>query len=98
VCRIILTYETAAARSVVTQKRGFPAHFVIRQGQVVVPHLADALKSVLKEWLKSLKVIASTLAPWERAEREPTGAFAASAKRFLAAAEAAWKPAAARTV
>jgi hypothetical protein len=33
VCRIILTYETAAARSVVPQKRGFPAHFVIRQGQ-----------------------------------------------------------------
>ena len=24
-CRIILTYETAAARSVVAQKRGFPA-------------------------------------------------------------------------
>ena len=37
VCRIILTYETAAARSVVAQKCGFSAHFVIRQGQADPP-------------------------------------------------------------
>ena len=34
VCWIILTYETAAANSVVAQKRAFPAHFVIRQEHV----------------------------------------------------------------
>jgi hypothetical protein len=41
VCRIILTYETAAARSVVSQKRGFPAHFVIRQGLALRQGLVD---------------------------------------------------------
>ena len=44
-CRIILTYETAAARSVVPQKRGFPAHFVIRQGHlwkiIISPEFGD---------------------------------------------------------
>jgi transcriptional regulator with XRE-family HTH domain len=39
----------------------------------------------------------STLAGWERAEREPTGSFGARALRFLDAAEATCAPAAART-
>ena len=38
-----------------------------------------------------------TLARWERGEREPTGAFAAQALRFLNAAEQKWLPAAGRT-
>lgn len=38
-----------------------------------------------------------TLARWERGEREPTGAFASRALRFLNTAEAKWTPAAART-
>jgi transcriptional regulator with XRE-family HTH domain len=38
-----------------------------------------------------------TLARWERGEREPSGAFAASAQRFLKIAGQKWAPAAART-
>jgi transcriptional regulator with XRE-family HTH domain len=50
-----------------------------------------------KQAAKRIGVDASTLARWERAEREPAGTFAASAKRFLAAAEAVNVPAAAQT-
>jgi transcriptional regulator with XRE-family HTH domain len=38
-----------------------------------------------------------TLARWERGEREPTGAFATRALRFLTGAKATWSPATART-
>ena len=38
-----------------------------------------------------------TLARWERSEREPTGAYAARAQRFLSAAQENWSPVAART-
>jgi transcriptional regulator with XRE-family HTH domain len=38
-----------------------------------------------------------TLARWERGEREPKGAFAARAQRFLNATQVNWSPVAART-
>jgi site-specific DNA recombinase len=38
-----------------------------------------------------------TLARWERGEREPKGAFAARASRFVAGVEAMWSPVAMRT-
>lgn len=41
-----------------------------------------------KESAKRMGVDASTLARWERGEREPTGKFAARASRILASAEA----------
>jgi transcriptional regulator with XRE-family HTH domain len=49
-----------------------------------------------KESAERLGVDSSTLAKWERGEREPAGAFAERAKRFLGA-EADWTVAAART-
>ena len=49
-----------------------------------------------KECAERLGVDSSTLAKWERGEREPAGAFAERAKRFLGA-EADWTVAAART-
>jgi site-specific DNA recombinase len=42
-----------------------------------------------RESAHSIGVNASTLARWERGEREPSGAFAARAKRFLGRAEVA---------
>ena len=49
-----------------------------------------------KESAERLGVDPGTLAKWERGEREPAGAFAERAKRFLGA-EADWTVAAART-
>ena len=50
-----------------------------------------------KESTKRIGVDARTLDPWKRGEQEPADAFAAVAKRFLAAAEGVKAPAAART-
>ena len=62
-CRIILTYETAAARSVVAQKRGFPAHFVIRQGQ----GLNRIVKSHIRAPLAEMKqAILDDVAAWRQ--------------------------------
>jgi transcriptional regulator with XRE-family HTH domain len=49
-----------------------------------------------KEAAKHLGVDPGTLARWERGDREPAGAFAERAERFLGA-EADWAVAAART-
>jgi transcriptional regulator with XRE-family HTH domain len=49
------------------------------------------------ESARRIGVDASTLARLERGEREPSGAFAARALRFLASAEATWSPTTART-
>jgi transcriptional regulator with XRE-family HTH domain len=50
-----------------------------------------------QESAQRIGVDASTLARWERGEREPTGPFAARALRFLMVPEATWSPTAART-
>ena len=56
-----------------------------------------ALGLTQKESAHRMGVDPCTLARWERGEREPTGAYAARALRFVTAAEAAWSPTAART-
>jgi transcriptional regulator with XRE-family HTH domain len=43
-----------------------------------------------KESARRVRVDQSTLARWERGEREPTGELAVQAKHFLAAAESTW--------
>jgi transcriptional regulator with XRE-family HTH domain len=48
-----------------------------------------------KQAAERIGVDQSTLARWERKEREPTGAFVARALRFLAGAESTWPSAAA---
>jgi transcriptional regulator with XRE-family HTH domain len=48
-----------------------------------------ALGLTQREAAQHIGVDPSTLARWERGEREPTGAFAARAERFLSRAEAA---------
>jgi site-specific DNA recombinase len=50
-----------------------------------------------KESAHRMGVDASTLARWERGEREPTGAFATLALRFLAAIDGTFLPATSRT-
>jgi transcriptional regulator with XRE-family HTH domain len=50
-----------------------------------------------KEAARRINVDASSLARWERGEREPSGAFAKRALRFLNAADAKSAPAEART-
>jgi transcriptional regulator with XRE-family HTH domain len=46
-----------------------------------------------KESAHRIGVDPCTLARWERGERDPTGAFAVRALRFLTVAEATWSPA-----
>jgi site-specific DNA recombinase len=50
-----------------------------------------------KESAKQLGVDASTLARWERGEREPVGAFALRAESFVSAVEVTWWPVAGLT-
>ncbi len=50
-----------------------------------------------KEAARQLRVDPSTLARWERGEREPTGTFAARASHFLAAIEKTWLSVVARS-
>jgi site-specific DNA recombinase len=50
-----------------------------------------------KQSAQQMGVDGSTLARWERGEREPTGAYAVRAEQFVTDAEAAWSPAATRT-
>jgi hypothetical protein len=59
--------------------------------RVVADHAAGCLRANLQ--IGS----ASTPARWERGEREPTGAFAMQALRFVAPVEATWSPTAARS-
>lgn len=49
------------------------------------------------EGAQRLGVAASTLAKWERGEREPAGKFAARLQRFLLGADATSSPAAPRS-
>jgi site-specific DNA recombinase len=56
-------------------------------------HCRTVLGISQKECARRIGVDQSTLARWERGEREPIGAFAARAKRFLTAAEVTWSPA-----
>jgi len=56
-----------------------------------------ALGLTQKEAARRIGVDPSTLAHWERGEREPIGTFAASAARFLAAKDAKELPKVART-
>ncbi len=56
-----------------------------------------ALGLTQKQAAARIGVDQCTLARWERGEREPAGAFAASAKRFLVSSRAAWPSKTART-
>lgn len=63
--------------------------------RLVLCRLAMGLSQ--KESARRIGVDQSTLSVWERGEREPNGALAARALRFVTAAESAWLPVAART-
>jgi transcriptional regulator with XRE-family HTH domain len=63
--------------------------------RLVLCRLAMGLSQ--KESARRIGVDQSTLAVRERGEREPNGALATRALRFVTAAESAWLPAAART-
>jgi transcriptional regulator with XRE-family HTH domain len=56
-----------------------------------------ALGLTQKESAKCVAVDPSTLAKWERGEREPQGAFLGRVMRFLSKPDAAWLAEAART-
>jgi len=60
-------------------------------------HSRTALGLSQRGSAKRIGVDQCTLARWERGDREPTGAFAAQATRFLGTAEATWAPTAVRS-